>query len=68
MLEKLYAELGKLMVQAEILGTLVIPTQGRIGGIKGRIAKELNNGGMSRTPQVDRKPGKDTNRDKVSKA
>jgi glycerate-2-kinase len=41
MLEKLYAELGKLMVQAEILGTLMIPSNGKIGDVKARIAQEL---------------------------
>ena len=42
MLEKLYAELGSLMVQAEILGTLIIPSNGKIGEVKARIAQELS--------------------------
>ena len=41
MLEKLYGELGALMVQAEILGTLIIPSNGKIGDVKARIAQEL---------------------------
>ncbi len=52
MLEKLYAELGSLMVQAEILGTLIIPSNGKIGDVKARIAQELT---KSQEPKTDKK-------------
>ncbi|MDP2942946.1 MAG: hypothetical protein Q8O36_05555 [Candidatus Omnitrophota bacterium] len=55
MLEKLYAELGHLMVQAEILGTLVIPNNGKIGEVKAKIAQEL-----SKTQEPIDKPKKDS--------
>ena len=51
MLEKLYAELGALMVQAEILGTLIIPSNGKIGDVKARIAQEL---AKPQAPQPDK--------------
>ena len=41
-MEKLYAELGMLLVQAEILGTFIIPSQGRIGDVKRQIAEAMN--------------------------
>lgn len=56
MLEKLYAELGKLMVQAEILGTLIIPSNGKIGEIKARIAQELT---KMQEPQEPKKENED---------
>ena len=52
MLEKLYGELGALMVQAEILGTLIIPSNGKIGDVKARIAQEL---AKSQEPKAGKK-------------
>ena len=42
MLKDLYAELGRLLVQAEILGTVTIPNQGQLGAIKKQISEQLN--------------------------
>lgn len=58
MLEKLYAELGKLMVQAEILGTLMIPTNGKIGDVKARIAQELTKLQEPQEPKKEKEDGK----------
>ena len=55
MLEKLYAELGNLMVQAEILGTLIIPSNGKIGEVKARIAQELSKPQESQDKPKDKK-------------
>jgi len=41
-MEKLYAQLGRYMVQGEILGLIVIPNQGKIGEVKKAIAEALN--------------------------
>ena len=41
-LAPLYAQLGMLLVQAEILGTLTIPNKGQIGAVKAQIAKILS--------------------------
>ena len=58
MLEKLYAELGSLMVQAEILGTLMIPTNGKIGDVKARIAQELAKAQTPQEPKKEKEDGK----------
>lgn len=58
MLEKLYAELGKLMVQAEILGTIMIPSNGKIGDVKARIAQELAKMQEPQEPKKDKEDGK----------
>lgn len=58
MLEKLYTELGKLMVQAEILGTLIIPSNGKIGDVKARIAQELSKLQEPQEPKKDKEDGK----------
>jgi len=41
-LEKLHSELGKAIIQAAILGTIQLPTGGRIGDLVRRIAEEMN--------------------------
>ena len=51
-MDKLFAELGRLMVQAEILGVLAIPSQGQIGSVKARIAKALGEGETQESPIV----------------
>ena len=58
MLEKLYGELGSLMVQAEILGTLIIPSNGKIGDVKARIAQELAKSQEPQAPKKEKEDGK----------
>lgn len=55
-LKDLYAELGRLLVQAEILGTASIPAQGQIGLIKQQIFEQLKT--TAQKPESQKEPVK----------
>ena len=57
-LRNLYTELGRLLVQAEILGTVTIPNQGQIGIVKKQISEQLNSASTKKIPVKPHKPTK----------